>query len=92
MLSVLGVGVQRLIRTRIGPLQLGSLARGAARALEDDEVRILTPTPTPTLIPHHSSEPIEVRALRRAVARPEDGQAGARTPSPTRSAGSVRSR
>ena len=70
MLSVLGVGVQRLIRTRIGPLQLGSLARGAARALEDDEVRILTPTPTP--IPHHSSEPIEVRALRRAVARPED--------------------
>ena len=72
MLSVLGVGVQRLIRTRIGPLQLGSLARGAARALEDDEVRILTPTSTPTLIPHHSSEPIEVRALRRAVARPED--------------------
>ena len=50
MLSVLGVGVQRLIRTRIGPLQLGSLARGAARALEDDEVR----------------------ALRRAVARPGD--------------------
>lgn len=50
MLGVLGVGVQRLIRTAIGPLQLGSLARGAARALEEEEVR----------------------ALRRAVAQPDD--------------------
>jgi 23S rRNA pseudouridine2605 synthase len=41
MLGVLGVGVQRLIRTAIGPLQLGSLARGAARALDEEEARAL---------------------------------------------------
>ena len=41
MLGVLGVGVQRLIRTAIGPLQLGSLARGAARTLDEEEVRAL---------------------------------------------------
>ena len=43
MLSALGIGVLRLVRTAIGPLALGSLGKGAWRALEADEVRALAP-------------------------------------------------
>jgi 23S rRNA pseudouridine2605 synthase len=41
MLASLGVGVLRLVRVRIGPLQLGQLAKGAFRALRKDEKRML---------------------------------------------------
>jgi 23S rRNA pseudouridine2605 synthase len=37
----LDVDVQRLVRTAIGPLSLGSLAKGAWRVLTPDEVRLL---------------------------------------------------
>jgi len=41
MLHTMGYRVERLIRVRIGPLWLGSLARGAYRALTPAEVRKL---------------------------------------------------
>lgn len=43
MLSALGIGVLRLVRTAIGPLALGSLAKGAWRVLDADEVQALAP-------------------------------------------------
>ncbi len=44
MLHALGYRVERLMRVRIGPLWLGSLARGAYRALTPAEVRKLKGT------------------------------------------------
>lgn len=41
MLQVLGIGVLRLVRVAIGPLSLGELAKGAFRALTDEEKRML---------------------------------------------------
>lgn len=41
MLGVLGIGVLRLVRVSIGPLELGALAKGAYRALTQDEKRAL---------------------------------------------------
>lgn len=38
MLKDLGVNVQRLIRMRVGPLELGSLERGSVRELTADEI------------------------------------------------------
>mmetsp|Transcript_138039 Transcript_138039/g.240054 ORF Transcript_138039/g.240054 Transcript_138039/m.240054 type:complete len:339 (+) Transcript_138039:64-1080(+) len=38
MLKDLGVNVQRLVRMRVGPLELGSLERGSVRELTSDEV------------------------------------------------------
>ena len=40
-LEALGHPVVRLIRVRMGPLRLGRLGRGMARALEDEERRAL---------------------------------------------------
>ena len=49
MLHTLGVRVQRLIRTEIGPIELGELARGAVRELSRAEVgqlqRLVRPSP-----------------------------------------------
>ena len=39
LLAGLGVGVQRLVRISIGPLQLGSLPKGAFRLLTTEEAR-----------------------------------------------------
>jgi 23S rRNA pseudouridine2605 synthase len=41
LLAELGVNVLRLVRTTIGPLQLGSLAKGEWRHLTAEEVRAL---------------------------------------------------
>jgi 23S rRNA pseudouridine2605 synthase len=41
MLAALGVGVLRLVRVAIGPLQLGQLAKGAYRPLTAGEKRLL---------------------------------------------------
>ncbi len=41
MMEALGVGVMRLIRVRIGPLQLGELRKGRTRNLTDQEKRAL---------------------------------------------------
>jgi 23S rRNA pseudouridine2605 synthase len=41
MLAALGVEVLRLVRVAIGPLQLGILAKGAFRALANEEKRML---------------------------------------------------
>ncbi len=41
MLQALGVEVLRLVRVAIGPLSLGKLAKGAFRALTDEEKRML---------------------------------------------------
>jgi 23S rRNA pseudouridine2605 synthase len=41
MMEAMGVGVLRLIRVAIGPLQLGDLAKGEYRALTADEKRML---------------------------------------------------
>jgi 23S rRNA pseudouridine2605 synthase len=41
MLEGMGVGVLRLVRVAIGPLQLGELAKGSSRALSEDEKRVL---------------------------------------------------
>jgi 23S rRNA pseudouridine2605 synthase len=41
MLQALGVEVLRLVRVAIGPLSLGKLAKGAFRALNDEEKRML---------------------------------------------------
>src|SRR5216684_7677564 len=41
MIEGMGVEVLRLLRTAIGPLQLGELAKGAYRALSKDEKRML---------------------------------------------------
>jgi 23S rRNA pseudouridine2605 synthase len=41
MLAALGVGVLRLVRVAIGPLQLGELAKGAFRRLTKGEKRLL---------------------------------------------------
>lgn len=41
LLAALGVGVLRLVRVAIGPLPLGSLAKGAFQPLTRDEVRAL---------------------------------------------------
>ena len=41
MIEAMDVEVLRLIRVAIGPLQLGSLAKGAHRALSADEKRML---------------------------------------------------
>ncbi len=43
LLQVLGVGVLRLLRVAIGPLQLGTLAKGQFRALSAEEVRMIDP-------------------------------------------------
>lgn len=43
LLSALGVGVLRLMRVAVGPLQLGSLAKGQFRRLSVDEVLALAP-------------------------------------------------
>lgn len=43
MLAALDVGVLRLVRTAIGPLAVGALAKGTWRVLTDDEVETLTP-------------------------------------------------
>lgn len=42
LLAAQGLGVLRLIRVAIGPLQLGELGKGQWRRLTDDEVRALT--------------------------------------------------
>jgi 23S rRNA pseudouridine2605 synthase len=42
LLSVFGVEVLRLVRVSIGPLQLGTLNKGAFRHLTSDEVRMLS--------------------------------------------------
>jgi 23S rRNA pseudouridine2605 synthase len=41
MIEGMGVGVLRLVRVAIGPLQLGELAKGECRALSEDEKRML---------------------------------------------------
>jgi pseudouridine synthase len=41
MLALFGFPVERLVRTRFGPLELGTLAEGAWRVLEPREVREL---------------------------------------------------
>lgn len=41
MLDIVGLGVLRLVRVSIGPLELGTLAKGACRALAQDEKRAL---------------------------------------------------
>lgn len=41
MLAALGIEVLRLVRVGIGPLQLGDLAKGAFRALQKEEKKIL---------------------------------------------------
>ncbi len=41
MMEALGVEVLRLVRVAIGPLQLGELAKGAYRALSENEKRML---------------------------------------------------
>jgi 23S rRNA pseudouridine2605 synthase len=43
LFSALGVEVLRLVRVAIGPLTLGTLAKGEWRRLTDDEVRALSP-------------------------------------------------
>jgi 23S rRNA pseudouridine2605 synthase len=42
MMEALGVEVMRLVRVAIGPLQLGSLAKGEHRSLSPDEVQLLS--------------------------------------------------
>lgn len=42
LLAAFGIGVLRLVRVAIGPLQLGSLAKSAFRSLTDGEVLTLT--------------------------------------------------
>jgi len=41
LLKALGVGVLRLVRVSIGPLELGELKKGAARSLTEKEKRDL---------------------------------------------------
>ena len=41
MLEAVGLPVRRLVRVRVGPLRLGTLAPGTVRALSPDEVRAL---------------------------------------------------
>jgi 23S rRNA pseudouridine2605 synthase len=41
LLDGLGVSVLRLVRVAIGPLMLGSLAKGECRRLTEEEVRVL---------------------------------------------------
>jgi 23S rRNA pseudouridine2605 synthase len=45
LFAALGVEVLRLVRVAIGPLALGTLAKGQWRRLTDDEVRALSGTP-----------------------------------------------
>jgi 23S rRNA pseudouridine2605 synthase len=45
LFAALGVEVLRLVRIAIGPLTLGTLAKGKWRRLTDDEVRALSPSP-----------------------------------------------
>jgi len=42
LLAAVGLPVTRLIRLRVGPVQLGGLAPGAVRELEPEEVRALS--------------------------------------------------
>jgi 23S rRNA pseudouridine2605 synthase len=45
LFAALGVELLRLVRIAIGPLTLGTLAKGKWRRLTDDEVRALSPSP-----------------------------------------------
>lgn len=47
LFTALGVEVLRLVRVAIGPLALGTLAKGEWRRLTDDEVRALSSHPVP---------------------------------------------
>jgi 23S rRNA pseudouridine2605 synthase len=47
LLAALGVGVVRLVRVAIGPLQLGTLPKGALRPLTAAEVDLLAPRASP---------------------------------------------
>lgn len=47
LFTALGVEVLRLVRVAIGPLALGTLAKGEWRRLTDDEVRALSSHPAP---------------------------------------------
>ncbi|GAB2609483.1 pseudouridine synthase [Novilysobacter erysipheiresistens] len=44
LMAALGIGVLRLLRVAIGPLQLGGLAKGQWRELTAEEVRVLVAT------------------------------------------------
>lgn len=48
LFAALGVEVLRLVRVAIGPLALGTLAKGQWRRLTDDEVRALSGAPLPS--------------------------------------------
>jgi 23S rRNA pseudouridine2605 synthase len=43
LLAAFDIGVLRLVRVAVGPLELGELPKGAWRLLRDDEVRALAP-------------------------------------------------
>jgi 23S rRNA pseudouridine2605 synthase len=45
LFATLGIEVLRLVRVAIGPLTLGTLAKGDWRRLTDEEVRALSPSP-----------------------------------------------
>jgi len=55
MLRALGVGVLRLVRVAIGPLQLGDLAKGKYRSLTADEKRALDRAMKPAPLPSNRS-------------------------------------
>lgn len=47
LLQALDIGVLRLVRVAIGPLELGTLAKGQWRRLDEAEIASLLPTPAP---------------------------------------------
>jgi 23S rRNA pseudouridine2605 synthase len=57
MCDAVGYPVQRLVRTRIGPLTLGRLRPGAWRILDAGEVRALASAATPRVRPGQSGYP-----------------------------------
>jgi 23S rRNA pseudouridine2605 synthase len=47
LLQALGIGVLRLLRVAIGPIELGTLPKGGWRQLSPDEIESLAPTSAP---------------------------------------------
>jgi 23S rRNA pseudouridine2605 synthase len=82
LLEAFGIGVQRLVRVAIGPLELGALAKGQWRVLTAAEAAALAP-PTPA-VPSPPARSPAAPPVRRpeAPARRKDTQAASRRAEP----------
>jgi 23S rRNA pseudouridine2605 synthase len=95
MCVAVGLKVSRLVRVRMGPLELGRLRPGEFRDLTKREIDAMT-APTPEPKPHVREQLTHVqaqapRAIRRAPVRPIAPRVARRSPPPRLRAGPVES-